>query len=156
MRKLLALTVVTALIGVTVASVAAANQAGFSGTRVIGDDGRLHITFKERGVGKQPVSYRLQADGLITWSCGGVFYGTHSFGGVSWNDPWQRATITPDRGRTEGALMHETLLGATPKCPMNEHGEIPPTVMSATLWTHITVTSSTGRVLTLRDISRTF
>ena len=155
MRRLLAL-IATMLVGATIASVASANQAGFNGTRVIGDDGRLHVTFKERGAGKTPVSYRLQADGLITWSCHGVFFGTHSFGGSSWNDPWQRTTITPEKGRTSGALMHETLLGATPRCPANELGETPLAVMSATRWTHITVTSSTGRVLTLHDISRTF
>ena len=68
MRRLLALTIATALIGAAVVSMASANQGRFSGTRAIGDDGRLHVTFKERSVGKQPVSYRLQADGLITWS----------------------------------------------------------------------------------------
>jgi hypothetical protein len=156
MRRLLALSVAIALIAVTIASVAAAGKSSFKGKRTIDAAGQLHVTFKERGVGNETLTYRLQAVGLITWACGGVFYGTGGFGGPSWIDPNQRTTITAVRGQAVGTLWHQTLLGATPSCPKNELGEILPAVMSATSWSEITVTSSSGRVLRLRDISRTF
>jgi hypothetical protein len=153
MRRLLAFVVATALVTVAAASVAAAAKSNFSGERAIDSVGRLHVAFTELGAGNKVLSYRLQATGEVTYTCGGVFFGTGTFGGSSWNDPWQRATIQGERGRVSGTLWHETLL-TRPSCPPNELGEIPPIAVSAISWTEITVTSSSGKVLSLDEISR--
>ena len=110
MRSLCAFIVATALFAISAASVATAAKPTFSGERTVDAAGRLHVSFTELGVGKQTLSYRLQATGEVTFTCSGVFYGTGTFGGVSWIDPNQHATIQAERGRASGTLWHETLL----------------------------------------------
>jgi hypothetical protein len=152
MRSLSAVIVATALFAISAASVATAAKPTFSGERTVDASGRLHVSFTELGVGKQALSYRLQATGEVTFTCGGVFYGTGGFGGVSWRDPSQHTTIQAERGRASGMLWHETLL-TSPTCRPDEFGQIPAIGRSAISWTDITVTSSSGAILRLEDIA---
>ena len=131
----------------------------FTGTRDMTSTSytyRLDVAFTERGVGKKPVNYTLDAvaEERFTVACDIA-------------DPTVRhadsssTTIVPDNGRATGTLSLTFMAAGALACPPpipDEDGHFPPITppaLSSVAWTNINLTSSTGRVLKLDDVELT-
>jgi len=157
---ILALAIASALLSVTVASAAAgANFTGSaSSTLPYPGSNLLSVTFTEVGAGTHPVSYKLEAAAeFMVGQCDGSYTVERFVVSTETATP-----IAPMRGRTFGQLETASSPGGSPGCPpppWNEDGTIGPSVAIPSPvflgWVDITVTSSTGRVLELPDITIT-